>query len=146
MNKEEFIRILGGKIGEKSAINYEKAISKMVKSITEDYEEVYSDIAYQKLGELMAANSKEERGEILKDIKEGKFNFDSSNWREIRDKEEIERRIVAEGVKVKKGEIECKNPKCRSKECYYTSLQTRSADEPATIFSFCTKCNSVRKM
>lgn len=146
MNKEEFIRILGGKIGEKSAINYEKAISKMVKSITEDYEEVYSDIAYQKLGELMAANSKEERGEILKDIKEGKLNFDSSNWREIRDKEEIERRIVAEGVKVKKGEIECKNPKCRSKECYYTSLQTRSADEPATIFSFCTKCNSVRKM
>jgi DNA-directed RNA polymerase subunit M/transcription elongation factor TFIIS len=30
--------------------------------------------------------------------------------------------------------------KCRSKECTYYELQTRSADEPATIFVTCLKC------
>jgi transcription elongation factor S-II len=30
--------------------------------------------------------------------------------------------------------------KCRSKECTYYELQTRSADEPATIFVTCLTC------
>ncbi|NHI91591.1 MAG: transcription factor S [Candidatus Lokiarchaeota archaeon] len=31
-------------------------------------------------------------------------------------------------------------PKCKNREAYYWSVQTRSADEPATIFYRCTKC------
>jgi transcription elongation factor S-II len=34
----------------------------------------------------------------------------------------------------------CKNSKCRSKRCTYYELQTRSADEPATIFITCLDC------
>lgn len=36
----------------------------------------------------------------------------------------------------------CKNKNCRSKECTYFELQTRSADEPATIYVTCVKCEN----
>ncbi|MEM5831700.1 MAG: transcription factor S [Candidatus Aenigmatarchaeota archaeon] len=32
-------------------------------------------------------------------------------------------------------------PKCGNQEAYYYVQQTRSADEPPTIFYICTKCN-----
>jgi DNA-directed RNA polymerase subunit M/transcription elongation factor TFIIS len=32
--------------------------------------------------------------------------------------------------------------KCRSKKCTYYELQTRSADEPATIFITCLDCGT----
>ena len=35
--------------------------------------------------------------------------------------------------------------KCRSKKCTYYELQTRSADEPMTIFITCLDCGSKRK-
>jgi len=35
--------------------------------------------------------------------------------------------------------VEC--PKCHNREAYYWQVQTRSADEPATTFYRCTKCN-----
>lgn len=34
-------------------------------------------------------------------------------------------------------------PNCRNDEAYFWILQTRSADEPATRFYRCTKCNKV---
>jgi DNA-directed RNA polymerase subunit M/transcription elongation factor TFIIS len=36
--------------------------------------------------------------------------------------------------------------KCRSKKCTYYELQTRSADEPATIFITCLDCGKQGKM
>ena len=36
--------------------------------------------------------------------------------------------------------------KCKNKECKTYSLQTRSADEPTTIFVNCIKCNNTWKM
>ena len=32
--------------------------------------------------------------------------------------------------------------KCKSKECTYTQLQTRSADEPMTTFVYCMACGN----
>ncbi len=32
-------------------------------------------------------------------------------------------------------------PKCGNREAYWWSIQTRSADEPMTLFFRCTKCN-----
>ena len=32
--------------------------------------------------------------------------------------------------------------KCKAKECTYTQLQTRSADEPMTTFVYCTACGN----
>jgi len=31
-------------------------------------------------------------------------------------------------------------PECRNDEAYFREIQTRSADEPATIFYRCTRC------
>lgn len=36
-------------------------------------------------------------------------------------------------------DVEC--PSCGNKEAYWWSIQTRSADEPMTIFFRCTRCN-----
>lgn len=33
-------------------------------------------------------------------------------------------------------------PKCGNREAYWWSIQTRSADEPMTLFFRCTKCNN----
>lgn len=32
--------------------------------------------------------------------------------------------------------------KCKAKECTYTQLQTRSADEPMTTFVYCMACGN----
>jgi len=39
-----------------------------------------------------------------------------------------------------KTEAQC--PKCGNTEAYYKEFQTRSADEPATIFYQCTECHA----
>ena len=36
--------------------------------------------------------------------------------------------------------------KCFSRSCSYYEVQTRSADEPMTIFVTCIKCNNTWKM
>eukprot|EP00051_Salpingoeca_urceolata_P025194 m.448518 g.448518 ORF g.448518 m.448518 type:complete len:282 (+) comp20315_c14_seq41:8291-9136(+) len=33
-------------------------------------------------------------------------------------------------------------PKCRAKDCQFTEMQTRSADEPMTVFCACNKCGN----
>ena len=40
----------------------------------------------------------------------------------------------------------CRNYKCKSKRCTYYELQTRSADEPATVFITCLDCGKHWKM
>ncbi|KAI5181544.1 transcription factor S [Nematocida sp. AWRm80] len=34
-------------------------------------------------------------------------------------------------------------PECNNPKAYYYQMQTRSADEPMTIFNTCTKCKNV---
>lgn len=59
----------------------------------------------------------------------------------ITDKKKKEKRVdvVEEEVEVYPIiKIECS--KCGNEEAYYWTVQTRSADEPETIFYKCTKC------
>ena len=55
---------------------------------------------------------------------------------------EIKRRkdqnIYDDNEVVEDGDFKCS--KCKSRKCKYTQLQTRSADEPMTVFVFCTNC------
>jgi hypothetical protein len=36
-------------------------------------------------------------------------------------------------------------PKCRHHEAYFQEIQTRSADEPATVFNRCASCTHIWK-
>ena len=38
-------------------------------------------------------------------------------------------------------EAECQNNLCDSKKAFFMQIQTRSADEPMTIFYRCCKCH-----
>jgi len=53
----------------------------------------------------------------------------------IRDKNKFEQKVEAST-----DTFTCR--KCRSKECTYFQMQTRSADEPMTIFVTCIKCEN----
>lgn len=65
--------------------------------------------------------------------------FQPEHWREL-----IERKIKRDAskytsnVEASTDMFTCK--KCRSKRCTYYELQTRSADEPATVFVTCLDC------
>jgi len=70
----------------------------------------------------------------------------------VRWKESIERKIKRDDSKFN-AKVEastdmfvCKNWKCKSKRCTYYEMQTRSADEPATVFITCLDCGKHWKM
>lgn len=67
-------------------------------------------------------------------------------------KESIERKIKRDDskfnakVEASTDMFECRNWKCKSKRCTYYEMQTRSADEPATVFITCLDCGKHWKM
>lgn len=65
--------------------------------------------------------------------------FNPERWRELIDKKR--KRDASKNntnIEASTDMFTCK--KCRSKRCTYYELQTRSADEPATIFVTCLDC------
>lgn len=67
------------------------------------------------------------------------------NWQEIMDEEELKLKSAYEQQHVAKTDrYTC--GKCRKKECSYYELQTRSADEPSTLFISCINCGHRWKM
>jgi DNA-directed RNA polymerase subunit M/transcription elongation factor TFIIS len=76
----------------------------------------------------------------VKRVKENK------GWLENYVRSEKKKQGVKEGDKLKIGETRnktqqrCANPSCNSNEAYFTTLQTRSADEGATLYCTCVKC------
>jgi transcription elongation factor S-II len=60
-------------------------------------------------------------------------------WKELIDrKKKRDESKYAKNIEASTDMFTCK--KCRSKKCTYYELQTRSADEPATIFVTCLDC------
>jgi DNA-directed RNA polymerase subunit M/transcription elongation factor TFIIS len=66
-------------------------------------------------------------------------NLKPEAWREIVDLELMRQKAAYEPVHVAKtNRFVC--GKCKKRECSYYEMQTRSADEPATIFIACLQC------
>lgn len=68
------------------------------------------------------------------------YEMDPSKWKVL-----IEKKIIREQNDLNSKELQASTDmftcnKCKSKKCTYYELQTRSADEPATIFVTCINC------
>ena len=138
------------KFGPKSSANFEKRIWIMCKSLSKESDlgikEIYITDGYEKIGQLMGAGGRNERSLIVKDIKNKTLGWDSCFYDEYRKQLALNISDMAAGVKIEKGEFDCHNKDCKSKECYFYTSQTCSADEAATLYIVCTKCNSRFRM
>ena len=98
----------------------------------ESIEDIYKKIVYQIVGELLAGKDLKV---VLECIKKEEIGFDSSTFRNIKEKQfEIDNFIV-NPFTVEEGIAECR--KCNGKRVYTYSKQKRSADEPATVYAQC---------
>jgi DNA-directed RNA polymerase subunit M/transcription elongation factor TFIIS len=67
------------------------------------------------------------------------YDMFPEHWRDLADKQLIREQKILEGNKSRAtDEYKCKQ--CGKRECTYYEMQTRSADEPTTIFISCLNC------
>jgi transcription elongation factor S-II len=71
--------------------------------------------------------------------------FAPEKWKELLD-QKMKRDIAKYDKKIEASTDMFTCKKCHSKKCTYYELQTRSADEPATIFVTCLDCGKHWKM
>lgn len=88
--------------------------------------------------------------ELIARWKEGEFTLDSlghwtpyelqpSHWKDLKDQQfRREQRILEGNLAMATDRFRCS--RCKKKQCSYYELQTRSADEPMTIFISCHVC------
>ena len=88
--------------------------------------------------------------ELIARWKEGEFTLDSlghwtsyelqpSHWKDLKDQQfRREQRILEGNLAMATDRFRCS--RCKKKQCSYYELQTRSADEPMTIFINCHVC------
>lgn len=132
LSKELAISALNNKFPKKDS---NKIYTKLVKSIKETNCKEYNDRLYQRLGEIISAKDTSEVDNIL-NSGEG---WESCVYDDIREKfrEKID---VTKDIVVEEGVFQCRSKTCKSKRCYTTQSQTRSADEGFTVTVVCTKC------
>ena len=107
---------------------------------SEELEEIYTKVAYEKIGEIL--ENKDKVNDIMKDLKDDTTGWNSIIYKPYMDDVLKENSEQVEGVKVQKGAFRCKNRKCGSDETYYYQSQTRSADEGSTTHVVCSKCGN----
>jgi DNA-directed RNA polymerase subunit M/transcription elongation factor TFIIS len=95
-------------------------------------------------------NSPVNNTRLVKRIMEGEFNITElpkmtsyemfpEKWFELRDKQILREQKILEGNKSRAtDQFKCR--RCNKRECTYYEMQTRSADEPMTIFITCLNC------
>ena len=140
---------------EKDYINIEKAIfnyaikesrqrkvikkwenSSFVSIYISRFRSILTNLKNNKLIELIQAN--EITIQELENITH--YEMNPPKWKEL-----IEKKIIREQNDLNSNELQASTDmftcnKCKSKKCTYYELQTRSADEPATIFVTCINC------
>lgn len=89
-------------------------------------------------------------GSLIQRWKEGEFTLDSlghwtpydlnpANWKDLKDQQfRRDKRILEGNLAMATDRFRCSQ--CKKKMCSYYELQTRSADEPMTIFISCLNC------
>ena len=106
--------------------------------------------------EIIHPKSKIYNKNIVNDIKKKKitpyelvnnnpWDIYKDHWKDIVEEQNKNDKIVIDKTPVfTTTQFTCS--KCKNNECKTYSLQTRSADEPTTIFVNCIKCNNTWKM
>ena len=146
--RKSSLRVLKQKLGEKSAVKYETAIYNMCVKIAkrdgEDIEEVYVNVAYDKLGQILTSDALG-RSKILNDLKNTVEDWDSYVYfdHQAEYNREIDRSILK--VVSVKGVYTCKVKGCRSDEFYMWTAQTKSCDEGSSQFRQCAICGKRKK-
>lgn len=99
-----------------------------------EYTELYTDLVYNSL-EIIKNNKLTQAIQILK---ESHIMWDDTFHRDFKQKQKENDEYTTKPISVEKGIVQCTN--CDSHETVSREKQTRSADEPATIFYRCAKC------
>ena len=131
-----------GGLNKPSAENYEKAIYAFCERQSKGKVTVdgYRRLAYDKLGQLIEANNREEREQILKDIRNNVEGWDACVYSKQLEAYTMSMDRSVMKPKAVKGLHKCKEKNCGSDEFYIWSAQTRSSDEGMTHFRQCAKC------
>lgn len=145
MNRELIIQVLNTKFNnDMISKKYETALYKMCETISKqtntNIEVVYNKEVYDKLGEIMNAEEKEQRIKITSDIFKVRTGTNSVFFEPFKNKRDIENDRMLNPPEVKQGIFQCR--KCKSKRTWSYQLQTRSADEPMTNFVTCVECKN----
>lgn len=130
-------------LNKPSAENYEKAIYGMAGRTDEKdppSKETYARIAYDKVGQLVAAKDRTMREKILADLKKDVEGWDSASYAEqlASYNATMDRSVLK--PKAVKGLYKCKEKECGSDEFYVWQEQRRSADEGMSVMRQCAKC------
>ena len=144
-DRKSILKTLKTRFDNKTSTKYEKLIWDMCTDLSNEYEEsvedIYKKYAYEKVGCIFTSD-KNQLEKTLKDIQNSILDWDSCSYNDFRKRLEEDNSKITEGIKIEKGEYKCRNKNCKSNECYFYQVQTRSADEGATTFVVCTKCST----
>jgi len=111
---------------------FERTIKKIAKGDTKLYNEYILEVI-NKIQQRHSLTS------ILELIKHEQLLFNSDAFRNYRlDMEESDNYII-NPFEIEEGVMECR--KCGSNKVISYTKQMRSADEPATVFGICSRCN-----
>lgn len=144
-------KIIKDFIGEK----YSDSIEKILYEYSKDCKSNYM-IKLKYIFQIINPKSKVFNKTIVSDIKKKKlspkeFIYNKpwelyiEHWKDILEEQNKNDKIVIDKTaEFTTTQFTCS--KCKNNECKTYSLQTRSADEPTTIFVNCIKCNNTWKM
>lgn len=134
--------LVGSGLNDASAANYEKAIYNMCTRLDEGKatSETYKKMAYDKIGQLVSAQNREEREKILADIRSDKTGWEASvysqqeeNYKASMDRSTLKPKAI-------KGMYKCKVRSCQSDLFYVWQEQRRSGDESMSVIRQCSRC------
>lgn len=143
MSRNSVKKILQTKFSD-DYTKYERKIYNMCIRLAKNDEScidnIYSEFAFEKCGELLVALDDNAVKTIITDIENDVVSWESCSF----DKERLEYEKEMDKSVMKptpvKGVYFCKEKDCNSDEFYTWSKQTRSADEGTTEFRECAKC------
>lgn len=141
-SRKHCISVLAEKLGEKSAKKYESAIYEMSQNVDGGD---YNNLAYDKISQILSAESAAKRREILNDIKNFTETWDSTVYKQQKILYDRTMDRTVQKLKSLKGVYVCNYKGCKSDEFYVWSAQTKSCDEGTTQYRQCAQCNKRKK-
>ena len=148
--RRDVVECVSSIIGESKIASAKKfeSIIHNVSSKSKGSKDLYSTLAYERIGDLYAITSRREDvndtsqpkkpntiKSVATDAVRKRSSFDSCAFDEIRKRRRLENARVINPPKLKKGGMTC--TKCGSTNTWFYQMQTRGGDEPMTTFVIC---------